>query len=191
MRFIRTTALVLTAGCIAAGLAQAQERSKGIEVNPSEKQQGVNIALELKARDRSGEAFKTLCQDACDRAAPTRLAIGNDVAVCFEVTADGYATVWSIDSKGGFDLIYPNKYSHPTKTRAAPVKAGTQTCIGEDEKFRLTISRPAGPSRVYLHWTRSEDEQLGLDDYPVIGKDTRSSPPYAAATLEYEIVGGK
>lgn len=191
MRSIRITALVLAASCMAAGLAHAQERSKGIEVNATEKQQGVNIALELKARNRAGEAFKTICEDGCDRAAPTRLAIGHDVAVCFETTTDGFATLWSIDSRGGFDLIYPNKYSHPPKTRAAPVKAGTRTCIGEDEKFRLTIGRPAGPSRVYLHWTRTEDEQLGPDDYPVIGKDTRGSPPYAAATLEYEIVGGK
>jgi Domain of unknown function (DUF4384) len=96
--------------------------------------------------------------------------------------------VWSIDSRGGFDLIYPNKYSHPTKTRAAAVKANTTTCIGEDNKFRLTIARPAGASKVYLHWTRTEDEQLGMEDYPVIGRDSRSAP-YASTILQYEITG--
>jgi hypothetical protein len=173
--------------------AGAQERNKGIIVNDTVKQPGVDAALELKARSKStGQDFKTVCQETCDKAgAPAKLSIGTDVEICFKVTAEGYVTLWSIDSKGGFTLIYPNKLSHPTKTRAAQVKANTNTCVGDSEKYRLTVSSPNGTSKVYLHWTRTEDEALGPEDYPVIGKDIRQgAPPYAAATLQYDIVSG-
>ena len=135
------------------------------------------------------ENFATLCEERCDRAGPTRLAIGNEVAVCFRSSADGYVTVWSINSKGGFDLIYPNKYSHPKTVAPRRLRRGPHDLHWRGSE--VSAAPPAaGTSRVYLHWTRCEDEQLGLDDYPVIGKDTRASPPYASTTLQYEVVTG-
>ena len=187
----RLVAFALTIAFVST-CAAAQERSKGIIVNGTEKQPGVDAVLELKAKKRSiDQDFKTICTQTCDNAvAATKLSLETDVEICFKVTSEGYVTLWSIDSKGDFALIYPNKLSHPTKTRAALVKANTRTCVGDSEKYRLQIAEPRGISKVYLHWTRTEDDALGPEDYPVIGKDVRAgAPPYAAATLQYEIVG--
>jgi len=189
---LKSGAFALTMALLST-CAYAQERNKGIEVSGDVKQPGVDAVIELKARARSGDSgFKTVCEGACDKSGAAQLPIGTDVAVCFKVTADGYVTLWSVDSKGGFALIYPNKFSHPAKTRAAQVKANSSVCIGETETFRLSIRPPNGPSKVYLNWTRTEDEAFGPDDYPVIGgKDARAShPPYAEATLQYNIVSG-
>jgi len=171
-----------------ASPVRAEERTKGIVVNGEQRQAGVNVVLELKARTgRSGDFQPICCDTERQAAAPPRVAIGNQVAVCFQTSQDGYVTLWSIDAKGGFDLIYPNPFSHPGKTRAAAVKANTRVCIGEDEKFQLMISTPIGKSQVYLHWTRTEDEQLGTEDYPVVGRDVRPDPSYASGKMEYEI----
>jgi hypothetical protein len=71
--------MVLTS--VLAGTAQAQNRSKGIEVNPVQAQSGIQLALELKARAKSTDEFKTICGESCDRTGPTRLPLGNQVAV--------------------------------------------------------------------------------------------------------------
>jgi hypothetical protein len=148
------------------------------------------LSLELKSREvGDGKGFQPACNPGCGQSGPVKMTLRTEVAICFTATADGYVTVWNIDSQGGFDRIYPNAYSHAEKTRAAAVKANATTCIGEDENFRLKIARPLGISKVYLHWTRTEAEQIGMDDYPVPGKDARPSPPYASTTLQYEIAG--
>jgi len=189
----RLAAFALTIALVSTGAAAQERRDKGIEVSGDTKQPGVEAVIELKARARSGDAgFKSVCEGTCDKSGPTQLPIGTDVAVCFKVTADGYVTLWSVDSKGGFALIYPNKFSHPNKARAAQVKANSSICIGETETFKLSVRPPNGPSKVYLNWTRTEDEAFGPEDYPVIGgKDVRANhPSYAEATLQYSVVNG-
>jgi hypothetical protein len=181
-----TTALALAA--LLARPVEAQQ-GKGIEVNPVQRQSGVELTLELKSREGDTKGFRPVCDLGCVQSGPMKMNLRTEVAICFTATADGYVTVWNIDSKGGFDRIYPNAYSHAEKTHAAAVKANATTCIGEDENFRLNIAPPLGISKVYLHWTRTEAEQIGIDDYPVPGKDARLSPPYASTTLPYEIVG--
>jgi archaellin len=174
---------------LAASAAQAQQRNRGITVDEDSKQTGVELTLDLKVRGKSADQkFASVCDPNCSRADSAKLPLNTEVSVCFKATAEGFVTVWSIDSKGGFDLIYPNKLSHPAAARAAAVTANSTTCIGEDEKFKLKISPPSGASRVYLHWTKTEDEQFGMDDYPVIGRDLRASPPYAATNVQYDIV---
>ncbi|MCK1389029.1 DUF4384 domain-containing protein [Bradyrhizobium sp. 21] len=191
MRAFKGVTFVLTIALLST-CAVAQERNKGIIVNDAEKQPGVDAVLELKAKTRSiDQEFKAICTQTCGTAgAAAKLALETNVEICFKVTSEGYVTLWSIDSKGGFTLIYPNRLSHPTKARAALVKANTRTCVGDSEKYQLQIAEPKGTSKVYLHWTRTEDDALGPEDYPVIGKDIRAgAPPYAAATLQYEITG--
>ena len=196
MRRIGAIRVALLAAALLTAGARAQERTRAVEVNGNQRQAGVDVSLELRARDRSlGQDFRSVCNRSCSRGAlaPSfKLALGNEVAVCFKANQDGFVTVWSIDSRGAQDLIYPNSYSHPGNVRGAQVRADVRTCIGEkDDKFRLTITEPVGKSRVYLYWTRTLDEQIGMDDYPVIGRDARAAaPPYAATNLEYEIVGG-
>ncbi|UYO54592.1 DUF4384 domain-containing protein [Rhodopseudomonas palustris] len=168
--------------CCLTATVHAQERTNAREVNPDQRQSGVALSLQLKVRD--GNGFKSVCDGDCDRDLG-KLPIGSQVAVCFKATADGYATVWNMDRNGGFDLIYPNKYSHKGNARGAAVKADTTTCIGEDNNFKLLVGPPAGLSQVYLHWTRTEAEQINPADYPVIGRDARSSPSYASTTLRY------
>ena len=129
MKTISAMAAALLVAAALASAAAAQERGRGIEVNGQQRQAGIKIDLELKARDRSTEReFRTVCSGGCDRAAPPMLTLGKEVVVCFQPNADGYVTVWSIDAKGQHDLIFPNKYSHPGKTRAVAVKANARTC---------------------------------------------------------------
>lgn len=84
---------------------------------------------------------------------------GERVLVCFEVSADGYVTVWHQDMVKGEKLIYPNELSHPNNDRAEPVKGGQQYCIG-DQKFWLTVEPSEAMQRVYVHWTRTLDQAV-------------------------------
>lgn len=186
-----SAAVILVLNLVVCALAQ--DRDKGIGVIGDIKEPSSNPVLELKARNKgSDKAFTTICQENCDRSGPTQLPVGTDVAVCFKVTADGYVTLWSRDSKGAIALIYPNKFSHPTKVRAAQVKADTNTCIGETEGFRLTIQPPSGPSEVYLSWTRTEEEALAPEDYLNIGGKSASGSRRASTEtmLHYNIING-
>jgi hypothetical protein len=154
----------------------------------------VNISLELRARDRAvGQEFRSIAliggsRDASDQA--VKLALGNDIAICFQASQDGYVTVWSIDSKGAQDLIYPNKYSHPGKERGGAVKANKRTCVGEkDDPFKLVVSSPTGKSHVYLYWTRTLDEQIAPEDYPSVGRGTFTrATGYAERSVDYDAV---
>lgn len=182
MQRIPTGGIALLMTALAVGTANAQ-------------QTGVDVTLELRARDRSvGQEFRSASVVSGTREGslqPVKLATGNDIAVCFRATQDGYVTVWSIDSIGALALIYPNPYSHPSKVRGAAVKANTQTCVGEkNDEFKLTVAPPAGKSRVYIYWTRSIGEQIGPEDYSVVGREmhTRGSG-YAERSLDYETVG--
>ena len=189
---LRRQILVAVAALAICGSAHAQERSKGLIVNGEQKLPGHEITMELKTRTGASGAMdsRVVCEDCGTKSLtlpPTALAYGTDVAVCFTSNADGYVTLWSIDSKGTFALIYPNRFSHPAKTRAAQVTAGTKTCVGDDTKFRLTTSPPEGRSQLYIHWTKTMDDALSMDTYPVIGKSEEPSPNYTAARLQYEI----
>ena len=66
--------------------------------------------------------------------------------LCFRSSADGWVTVWSHDAEGNVPVrIYPNEYAAETADeRAAAVAAGEETCIGDDDGFRLEVGRPAG-----------------------------------------------
>jgi len=200
----------------ASPVAAQERRAKGIEVSGTATQPGVDVVLEVSALGtsrsvdfitlceqsdcsdrplpRSGQrAFLTLCAtDTCEDLAPSRrFPVGTSVKVCFEVSAAGYVTLWSIDAHGAPDLIYPNALSHPAKPRAARVAADTRTCVGEDARFRLVVSPPAGTSRLYLHWTPTEEEALGVSDYPVIGNDVGIAPAYASSLVEYEVLNNR
>lgn len=85
--------------------------------------------------------------------------VGERALVCFEVSADGYVTVWHQDMLKGEKLIYPNTFSHPKNDRAEPVKGGQQYCIGH-EKFGLSVEPSEAVQKVYVHWTRTLEQAV-------------------------------
>ena len=117
--------------------------------------------------------------------------VGDRVVLCFTSSADGYVTVWSHDAAGNVPArIFPNEYAAETADeRAAPVAAGVETCIGDDDGFRLEVGRPLGDASVYLHYTRDELLQFDETAFPQI-RATRAPDrrPYASSYLEYRVV---
>ena len=118
-----------------------------------------------------------------DRRAPctptTGVQVGDRVVLCFRASAAGYVTVWSHDAEGGVPArIYPNEFAAETADeRAAPVGAGEETCIGDDDGFRLEVSRPLGDASVYLHFTQREELQFRRDGLPADPGIPSAGPP--------------
>jgi len=118
-----------------------------------------------------------------------KVKTGEDIVICFTASRDGFVTLWSVDAAGEQAVIYPNAFSHAdSQTRAAEVKQGKSYCVGQEDMFVLRAQPPLGESKVYLHWTRTAEEQLAKDDSPVIGRSSRSVPAdYASETILYTI----
>jgi hypothetical protein len=116
------------------------------------------------------------------------LAVGDAAVVCFTSSAQGWVTLWAIDPDGSFSLIYPNKFvTEGNDTRAMHVAAGERHCVGDDPRFQFIAAEPAGKGHVYLHWTANLESQIGAEDYPVIGGETKgiSKAPEGYASAEF------
>ena len=102
--------------------------------------------------------------------------------LCFQSSANGYVTVWSHDAEGNVPArIYPNEFVAETAgERAGAVTAGEETCIGDDDGFRLEVGQPLGEASVYLHYTQREELQFDETAFPQI----RLSAPFSAARSE-------
>ena len=171
------------AGWPAAAEAQRPPRTRSIHVKPDNRFGEVLLELRLETAGRVDAAADVRSGDA--------VRVGDRVVLCFRSSADGYVTVWSHDAEGGVPArIYPNEFVEETADeRAAPVAAGEQNCIGDDDGFRLEVGRPLGEASVYLHYTRQEELQFDETAFPQI-RATRAPDrrPYASSYLQYRVV---
>ena len=148
----------------AVGLAQREERTRGIEVSPDNPLSGVELTLRIETAARRG-APRSSVQSG------DALAVGERVVLCFAASAAGYLAVWNNDPEARVPTrIYPNEFDAETADEAAVwVEGGAETCIGdEDDSFALEIARPLGEASVYLHYTRDMELQFDESDFPVI-----------------------
>lgn len=94
-----------------------------------------------------------------------QVRLGSYLKLCFTVPQSGFVAVWGRDAAARPVRIYPNRYTPDAETRQGmPVDAG-ETCIGDDDRFRLKLTGDPGPNAVYLHWTKIEAAQPIPEDY--------------------------
>ena len=164
--------------------AQRPRRTRSITVKPDNRFGQVSLELQIETMGRAGGG-----RDGLEAGGPVQ--VGDRVVLCFRSSADGYVTVWSHDAEGNVPArIYPNEFAAETADeRAAAVAAGEETCIGDDDGFRLEVGRPLGEASIYLHYTRREDLQFDETAFPQI-RATRAPDrrPYASSYLQYRVV---
>ena len=168
----------------ASAEAQRPRRTRSILVKPDNRFGEVSLELHLEAAGRAGSSASAV-------GSGDPVQVGDRVVLCFESSADGYVTVWSHDADGNVPArIYPNEFAAETADeRAAPVVAGEETCIGDDDGFRLEVGRPLGEASVYLHYTRREELQFDETAFPQIRATRAPDPrPYASSYLQYRVV---
>ena len=168
----------------AAAEVQKPRRTRSIQVKPDNRFGEVLLELHLESAGRAAVgAGAVQSGDA--------VQVGDRVVLCFRSSAEGYVTVWSHDAAGNVPArIYPNEFVAETANeRAAPVAAGEETCIGDDDGFRLEVGRPLGAASVYLHYTRREELQFDETAFPQIRATRTPDPrPYASSYLRYRVV---
>ena len=163
--------------------AQRPRRTRSIVVKPDNRFGEVSLELHLETAGRVGSASAVGSGDP--------VQVGDRVVLCFRSNADGYVTVWSHDAEGNVPArIYPNEFAAATADeRAAAVTADEETCIGDDDGFRLEVGRPLGEASVYLHYTRQEELQFDETAFPQIRATRAPDPrPYASGYLQYRVV---
>ncbi len=164
--------------------AQKPPRSRSILVKPDNRFGEVEIELHLETVRRVDGSTAPVGSDE-------PVQVGDAVVLCFRSSAEGFVTVWSHDAEGNVPVrIYPNEFAAETADeRAAPVRAGEEACIGDDDGFRLEVGRPPGEASVYLHYTRREDQQFDETAFPQVRATRAPDPrPYASSHLRYRIV---
>ena len=166
---------------------QKPRRTRNILVKPDNRFGEVELELQLETVRRVDGA-------TADVGSGAAVSVGDHVVLCFRSSADGYVTVWSHDAEGNVPArIYPNEFVAETADeRAAAVSASEETCIGDDDGFRLEVGRPLGQASVYLHYTRREELQFDETAFPQI-RATRAPDrrPYASSYLQYRVVDGR
>ena len=167
-----------------AAEAQKPQRTRSILVKPDNRFGEVDVELQIETiRQLDGATAGVRSGDP--------VQVGDNVVLCFRSSADGWVTVWSHDAEGNVPVrIYPNEYAAETADeRAAAVAAGEETCIGDDDGFRLEVGRPLGDASVYLHYTRREGLQFDDTAFPVIRATRAPDPrPYASSYVRYRVV---
>lgn len=168
----------------ASGDAQKPQRTRSIQVKPDNRFGAVDVELQIETVQRvDGATAGVRTGDP--------VQVGDNVVLCFRSSADGYVTVWSQDAEGDVPVrIYPNEYAVETADeRAAAVVAGEETCIGDDDGFRLEVGRPLGYASVYLHYTPREELQFDDTAFPQIRVTRAPDPrPYASSYVRYRVV---
>lgn len=192
-----TAVLAILAAAVTATPVQAADAGHAISMPARAVTGDVTLKMEMrkapagsteKAR-RGLAAVAVSVPNSPELANGGKVKSGEDIVVCFTASRDGFVTLWSVDASGEQAVIYPNAFSHgDAKVRAAEVKQGNPYCVGQEDKFVLRAQPPLGESKVYLHWTRTAEEQLSADDYPVIGRSTQAVPAeFASETIVYTI----
>lgn len=178
-----SVALLVVAWPLAAE-AQKPQRTRNILVKPDNRFGEVEVELQI-------ETIRRLDGATAGVRSGDPVQVGDSVVLCFRSSADGWVTVWSHDAEGNVPVrIYPNEYAAETADeRAAAVAAGEETCIGDDDGFRLEVGRPLGDASVYLHYTRREGLQFDDTAFPVIRATRAPDPrPYASSYVRYRVV---
>ena len=180
----RTTGVAVAVALAFTGASHAQtQRTRSILVKPFQRLGDVTLDMRLEAA--GGGRGRSVVRSG------EQVPVGARVIICFTAGARGYVTVWSRDAEGNVPVrIYPNEYAPETAGEvAAPVEARAETCLGDDDDFRLEVGPPAGDAEVYLHYTLDEALQFDETAYPQIratrAPDTR---PYASRHLTYRVV---
>ena len=178
-------ALALAAAAVSGAHAQ-QKRSRNVLVKPDHPFGDVQLDLQLEIVP--GGAGRRQRNDVGNGDA---VRIGERVVICFTVSQGGYVTLWSRDAEGNTPArIYPNEYAAETADdRGAVVLGDAETCIGDDDGFRLEVALPLGEAALYLHYTREAGEQFDEDAYPQVrGTRDPDDRPYASRYLTYRVV---
>ncbi len=133
------------------------------------------------------------------------VAIGDKVKVCFESGEAGFITLWSHDAEGGVARILPNQYTQGgTSQTAIELPPGQRYCVAENglaaeggdgsdtARWWFEVSAPAGKADLYLHWTRTEADQLPDDsfvDVDALGRavTSRDAANYSSAWFSYQV----
>lgn len=167
-----------------AAEVQKPQRTRSIQVKPDNRFGEVEVELQI-------ETIRRLDGATAGVRSGDPVQVGDSVVLCFRASAGGWVTVWSHDAEGNVPVrIYPNEYAAETADeRAAAVAAGEETCIGDDDGFRLEVGRPLGDASVYLHYTRREGLQFDDTAFPVIRATRAPDPrPYASSYVRYRVV---
>ena len=175
---------VLALTWTAAANAQKPQRTRNIHVKPDHTFGDVELELQIGIAPQLDRPTATV-------GSGDPVQVGDHVVLCFRSSADGYVTLWSHDAEGSVPArIYPNEFAIETADeRAAPVVAGEETCIGDDDGFRLEVGPPLGHASVYLHYTWSEKLQFDDTAFPQIRATRAPDPrPYASSYVRYRVV---
>ena len=121
--------------------------------------------------------------------------ISSTVAICFNASRAGYATLWNISTRGDVTRIYPNSFS--PDAGASRIDANHRYCAGvAGDPFRFRVDGPPGTEDLYLFWTTRPALQPADASYQsaaalVAGMQKvagASSTEWASAKLTYDIV---
>lgn len=186
------------AAVIAALLASVSQASnamppskptRGTQVEPNNAMGGAKLDVAVSRLGERGGATRSL-------GGIPSFGLKDYIEVCFTATADGYVTVWNDDLVNVPDKIFPNPYSGHA-TRAQPVTAGEEVCVGNDERFRLKIAEPLGTARINVIWTKNVEDQPAEDEYAMTRSSGRKTAAaarslndktYVSRSLDYSIV---
>ena len=188
-----------------SGFASAQIASK---LNPeavSESQQFRDTTLELSVylfeegrsygRRQSTQGAKApllVKKSSSDRSTgdSPSAKIGESVVLCVYSSHAGTLTLWSKVDDNQPVMVYPNQFTKSLQG-AGPIGADEEVCIGDTSEFRLRVRGKDGQiDTIYAHWAPESGGQLGINDFPQIGKSTRvsrSAATHGAATVRYRI----
>jgi hypothetical protein len=121
--------------------------------------------------------------------------ISSTVAICFQASRAGFATLWNISTRGEVSRIFPNSFL--PGTGASHVDAGRRYCAGvSGDPFRFRVDGPPGTEDLYLLWTARPDLQPQAVSYAdaaalVTGMQKlggANTGDWATSKLTYDIV---
>ena len=172
-RLRRVLATAMSFGLACSG-ARAQFATRGLTPVPFNDHPPVTLGLEINQQQPR---------------------INSTVALCFQASLPGYATLWNISTAGKVARIFPNQFSQVGP--AAKIDASARYCAGtNNDPFRFRVDGPTGTEDVYLLWTTRPDLQPAGTDYPnadalVAGMQRvgqNNTNQWAAAKITYDIV---
>ena len=91
---------------------------------------------------------------------------GEYLEVCLRSRDSGWITLWDYDAEGAVVAQLPNRWSPATEANGngVRVQAGQVLCVGSDaDRYKIQLFPPFGASRLNLHWTTSDVDQLRPD----------------------------
>lgn len=127
-----------------------------------------NIRAVVAQSNTEGSGLNARMMIMPDEREATKYTIGDKVAICIEADRKGYISVWSrTPDMSHMARVFPNDFTPAEQAkRGVLMAANSEFCIGKNDKFKLVVQEPVGESEVYVHWTRTAEEQFGPTDIP-------------------------